>query len=206
MDVFHDLYAVILAAGNSSRFGNTPKQLAKLDGKHLLDIVIDTAIQAGFSRPLLILGAYEKEIRSAGKLVNRCDVVINPAWQDGMSSSIRTAIASMKNGCDGAAFLLADEPLIAPALLTAMASQFVREKPDILYPVYNGKRGNPAIISAKLFAELSRSTGDRGGRVLFDREDLLISRFPVPDQSCLLDIDTAEDLKRLQMAVRTGNY
>ncbi len=198
MERFHAIDAVILAAGNSSRFGETPKQLAKFNGNFLLDIIIDIAIHAGFPRPILILGANEKEIQATCKRVEQCEVIINSAWREGLASSIRSAISAMKTDCVGAVFLLADQPLLPPALLTEMSQLFIREKPDLLCPEYQGKRGNPTIISSRLFPELLRHTGDSGGRFLFAREDLTIIRFPVPHQSCLLDIDTPEDLEHVR--------
>lgn len=205
MNMFRDLCAVILAAGNSSRFGNTPKQLARLNGRYLLDIVIETTIQAGFPYPTLVLGAYEKQIRPAAQMTNQCEVIVNSDWQEGMSSSLKTAVLSMKKHYDGAIFLLADQPLMTSSLLLAMASQFIREKPDILFPEYEGRKGNPVIISASLFPELLQNAGDKGGRFLFERDDLAISRFSAPDDSCLFDIDTPEDLQRLQMRFRNTN-
>lgn len=203
MDNFHRLAAVILAAGESSRFGKKTKQLAQLNGKYLIDIVIENSVQAGFSCPLLVLGANEEEIRLWSTLLHQCKVVTNPDWKQGMSSSIKAAISSIPQECHGAVFLLADQPLLSAALLTKMARQFIKEQPHILYPQWRNMRGNPAIISSSLFPQLLNNTGDRGGRFLFDRKDLTICQFPVADQACLLDIDTQEDLNQLRSAIRT---
>lgn len=196
-----NIEVIILAAGGSSRFQTHPKQLAELDGRYLLDIVINTAIEAGFIKPFVVLGAYAKEITERSKLLCRCQITHNPDWQQGMSSSLKTGLASLHDLPAGALFLLADQPLISASLLIQMTKKFINDQPDILYPEYKGTRGNPVIISSRIFDQLIDNTGDMGGRFLFQRKDLRIKSFLTTDKSCIQDIDTVEDLELLKSIV-----
>lgn len=193
--------AVILAAGESSRFGSTPKQLAKINGTYLLDSVIAAAVKAGFAKPNVVLGAYQQEITRKSKMLEKCRTIYNPHWPNGMSTSITTALASIDADSAGAVFLLADQPLLSSTLLQEMTDKFIDKKPDVLYPEYKGMRGNPVIISSKIFPRLMEITGDTGGRFLFQRDDIALYRFTTDEQSCILDIDTADDLEQVRSLI-----
>jgi molybdenum cofactor cytidylyltransferase len=65
----------------------------------------------------------------------------------------------------------------------------------IVAPQVDGQRANPVLFNRETFAALNRLQGDIGGRNLF-------SRYPVQwvvwhDGDVLLDVDTAEDYRRL---------
>ena len=82
--------AVILAAGGSTRLGR-PKQLVRLQGEALIDRALRTCTEAGCSPVLVVLGAYEAEIRRECELSGAL-VVWNPNWQQGMGTSLARGI------------------------------------------------------------------------------------------------------------------
>src|SRR4051812_32295917 len=77
---------IILAAGNSSRFGSS-KQLLHFNNKTLLQHAIDEAIDAGAEPVIVVSGANADEI---SKDINQeqVQIVLNERWQEGMASSI----------------------------------------------------------------------------------------------------------------------
>src|SRR5829696_3582015 len=78
--------AVILAAGSSTRMG-TPKQLLELEGKQLLVRAVEAALSSPAWPVVVVLGAHAELIRPA---IARLPVLVteNPAWAEGMASSI----------------------------------------------------------------------------------------------------------------------
>ena len=78
---------VILAAGASTRMGE-PKQLLVFDGRPLLVRAVDAALASAAWPVVVVLGAHAEKIRP---LLARHPVLIseNPAWAEGMASSVR---------------------------------------------------------------------------------------------------------------------
>ena len=77
---------VILAAGNSSRFGSA-KQLLHFNNKTLLQHVIDEAIDAGAEPIVVVTGANADEVSKEIKS-NKVEIVFNKDWKEGMASGI----------------------------------------------------------------------------------------------------------------------
>ena len=86
--------AVILAAGESARMG-TPKQLLALDGQPLLVRAIEAALASAAWPVVVVLGAHEEKIRP---VLARLPVLVadNPAWSEGMASSIRVGVTTLQ--------------------------------------------------------------------------------------------------------------
>ncbi len=82
--------AVILAAGQSSRFGQ-PKQLARFCGESLLRRTVDAANAAGCSPIIVVAGSDSEELVPE---LRDLDVVIveNPGWRRGIGTSIRAGL------------------------------------------------------------------------------------------------------------------
>lgn len=199
MSVDTRIKAVILAAGSSSRMC-TPKQLLKVQGKSMLDHAIEAALGAGLSRPVVVLGAHKNTILSGIRLAKSCDIVVNPDYAMGQASSMIAGVQHIKNRCDAAIFMLSDQPLVKAALVSDLISRFIEHRPDVLFPVYGQKRGNPVIISKDLFPKLLTATGDTGARFLFKDRNLNIFPCEVKDRSVVIDIDTPEAFHSLKQS------
>ena len=63
--------------------------------------------------------------------------------------------------------LLGDQPFIGPAIINRVLDEYQKNKPAIVIPVYNGKRGHPVIFDAKYKDELL-AIADRGARAVLD--------------------------------------
>ena len=100
--------------------------------------------------------------------------------------------------CDGAVFMLCDQPFVRGSLLAVLVERFRQKRPDLLYPVYRRQRGNPVVISSRLFPRLLTAAGDSGARFLFNDPELDSIAYEVDDQSVLMDIDTPEEYEALK--------
>lgn len=88
--VFEPVAGIILAAGESSRYGK-PKQLLDFHGQPFVRVVAKTALAAGLAPVVVVSGANAEEVEAA---VQDLDVVIvrNAEWQEGQASSIRAGL------------------------------------------------------------------------------------------------------------------
>ena len=81
------LHVIVLAAGASTRFGS-PKQLAQVHGRPLLQLAVARAVEVAGQAVTVVLGANAAELvpllRHTG-----ASVVINREWAEGMGSSVR---------------------------------------------------------------------------------------------------------------------
>ncbi len=192
-----NLKAVILAAGCSSRMGR-PKQLLTVQGKSMLDHAITAALEAGLSRPVLVLGAFYERILKESALVKKCEIVHNQDFEQGQATSLVAGVKHLMYRCDGAVFMLCDQPFVRGSLLAVLVERFRQKRPDLLYPVYRRQRGNPVVISSRLFPRLLTAAGDSGARFLFNDPELDSIAYEVDDQSVLMDIDTPEEYEALK--------
>jgi hypothetical protein len=124
--------------------------------------------------------------------------VMNPAYQQGMASSIQFGISSLNSNAEAALIVLADQPFLKPETINLLIEEFRRQRPEIVIPVYNGFRGNPVLLTRSVFGELSALSGDIGCRAIFGNHTTGILKLDVPDPGVLVDLDTAADVHRFQ--------
>ena len=112
--------AIILAAGNGSRFGSdTPKVLHPIQGVPMLHRIIQSVRSAGVSEVCVVVGAHHKAIRAS------CDgFSITYAMQDqplGTGHALRCALISLRDQpADQYLVLPGDCPMIQPQTLCRM--------------------------------------------------------------------------------------
>ncbi len=188
------LYAVLLAAGASTRFGS-PKQLVRVAGRPLLHAAVTRAAEVTGNALIVVLGAGAAELapllrHSPGS------VVINHDWREGLASSIRAGVARLPPACTGVLLLLADQAAVTTDDLKRLAGTWRKQPQYIVAALYAGTTGVPAIFPRNMFRELAELRGDTGARALLRRSADRVVRVPMP--SAALDIDTPEDLLALQ--------
>ncbi|SDO55659.1 nucleotidyltransferase family protein [Desulforhopalus singaporensis] len=188
--------AVILGAGSSSRMG-CPKQLLEVDGITMLDRTISAVLQAGLTRPVLVLGAHRSKILQSAALASCCRIIVNEQYETGQASSLIAGVNGLHSSCDAAIFLLCDQPLLTGGLIGELVAEFDRIRPDILYPLFRKQRGNPVILAKSTFPRLLQARGDRGARFLFNAPDLTIHPCEVDDEAVIIDVDTPEEYRAL---------
>ena len=187
------LYAVILAAGGSTRFG-AMKQLLEFNGRSLLRQAAEKAGALLNDRVVVVHGpkATSCQRELAGLPVQH---VVNENWENGMASSLRAGIRALPDQCGGALIMLCDQPLIEIAHLGRLLEAWCEDTSRIVTAHYGGVHGVPAIIPRRCFDELLNLGGDSGARPLLDAhgEEL----YAVPLDEAGLDIDTQADFEAL---------
>ncbi|NNM72402.1 nucleotidyltransferase family protein [Enterovirga aerilata] len=193
--------AIVLAAGRGTRFGESPKLLAELDGKPLVRHAVEAALLAGFPT-LVVVGHRESEIRAVLADLP-VTFVPNAAYAEGLSTSLKAGFAALPPDAAAALVLLGDMPKVTPLLLRELAETWERSgRPSAAVPVAAGRRGNPVLLSAALAGEIAGLTGDRGAGPLLRRLPDVVE-LPAESDATTLDVDTREALARLQACANT---
>ncbi len=102
---------------------------------------------------------------------------------------------------DGALFMPADQPLVSSRLIDRLID--AHHAGGIVVPAHRYQRGAPVLFDRAFFAELQDLEGDAGGRRLLPRYPREIVEVEVEDSLELADVDTADDLRRLEEALTT---
>jgi molybdenum cofactor cytidylyltransferase len=180
--------AVVLAAGESKRFGS-PKQMLKYRGKELICNAVENARASRCARVVVVLGACAEEVDRA---VRRYGVkrVINEKWREGMASSIGVGIDAVAD-MDAALIMTCDQPYVISVLLDKMISTYEVSSSNIVACEYAGTVGVPALFDCAFFDELTDLKGDAGAKMLINKHiDQVAS---IPFEKGGIDIDTMRD-------------
>ena len=188
--------AVVLAAGMSSRMGET-KQLLRWDGRTLLDQVIENVRASDVSDIVLVLG-HAAETIVKGIAAGNLQVVVNTGYREGMGSSLRTGVSALPPEVDAALICLADQPFVRPETLQLLMDRYRKSSAQIVIPMCKGFRGNPVLLDRSVFPEVMVLSGDIGCRAIFGSHLEGIVKVPVEDLGILLDVDSQEDFDRLK--------
>jgi molybdenum cofactor cytidylyltransferase len=184
--------AVILAAGASTRMG-APKQLLRLDGRTLLRRAVDAVLASAAWPAVVVLGAHREAVRPE---VARLPVLVaeNPAWEEGLASSIRAGIQILDTfslSLDAGLLVVVDQPAFSPAAIARLTDTALRSGKSIVAARYDGHPGPPVLFARRHFHELLDLHGPGGARPLLERHADQLATVDLPEFAT--DLDTPED-------------
>ena len=187
------VYAVVLAAGDATRFGGT-KQLAELSGQPMVAHAMKTAANVCGNRIMLVVG------RESGSVAAACNgvpgfVVVNDNHSNGIGTSIACAVNRLRSVADAILITLADQPLITADHLQALIDSWQGGGDEIVATGFSDTAGPPALFARDCFADLEQLNGDNGGRNLLSDSRFRLTT--VDFEPAAVDIDTPEDLRRI---------
>jgi molybdenum cofactor cytidylyltransferase len=193
------LEAVVLAAGAARRFGGG-KLTAAFSGGVLLDGALAAAFAAPARSVVVVTGAEAAKVEAAARAfaerigqAARLRIVHAPDHAEGMAASLRAGVASLPLDADGAFVFLGDMPRVPTAVLAPLA-RLIAEGHAAAAPVFDGRRGHPAVFARALFPDLVALTGDEGARAVLQRVGPALVE--APDDGVLFDVDEVGDLER----------
>jgi len=181
---------LVLAAGGSRRMGR-PKQLLPYGDGTLLGHVLGVARACRFDQLVCVLGSASHDVRATVDLRD-VDVVVNPGYGTGCSSSIAAALGTVDPRVDVLVLLLGDQPGVRPETVAALLAG--RGDAELAACRYDDGRGHPLAFARSTFGELAGLHGDKGVWRLMDRSDVaeVAVGGDVPQ-----DVDTWQDYERV---------
>jgi CTP:molybdopterin cytidylyltransferase MocA len=162
--------AVVLAAGEASRFGSPKQQLM------LADVL--RAVRASSVDELVVVeGAYELDTDAT---VVRCN-----SWERGMGASLRCGLEALPAVAEAAVVVLADGPDLSSEAIDRVIAAWRGGAGDALAASYGGVRGHPVLLARSVWNDVP----DEGARAL-------VSAFVhCDDLGHPGDVDYPEDLR-----------
>ncbi|UCH23007.1 MAG: nucleotidyltransferase family protein [Deltaproteobacteria bacterium] len=190
---------IVLAAGMSTRLGR-PKQLLILNGKYLLEWVLEACAASKLEKTFVVLGHQHKKIIQTLDLTirhPRIQVVVNSKYREGQSQSLRSGLLEAKDAFPSVMFLLGDQPMVDKKVINRLLNRFWEADKDICIPTHQGKRRNPVIFSKNWYDRLLNLKGDIGARKIIEANARYVLEVKVQNPLYFYDIDTEEDYKDL---------
>jgi len=187
---------VLLAAGDSDRFGERDKLLATLDGEPLVRHAARALTDADVGPVAAVVDPESGVVRDALAGLDLA-VVETHAATAGQAASVRRGVAWARERSDAVVFALGDMPRVDPKTVDRLVTAYDEGEGSALAAGYEGRRGNPVLFDGRHFDALAAVEGDTGGRPVFERADDA-AVVETGDPGVRIDVDTPADLERLR--------
>ncbi|MGH7619974.1 MAG: nucleotidyltransferase family protein [Gemmatimonadaceae bacterium] len=171
------IVGLLLAAGGSRRFGSqklmTPVRGLPLirHGAQLLGQTTDHVIAVIGSDSLVVRAALDG---------TGAEIVENPEWREGLSTSLRRGVASVSPLAEAVVVALADQPDVRPDIVRKLIDVWRQTAHHIVTARYRGVRAPPVLLSRPVFRDVAALVGDVGAKAIMDQ---------YPDSVVYVDID-----------------
>jgi CTP:molybdopterin cytidylyltransferase MocA len=126
------IYAIVLAAGASSRYGSSPPKQVEL-----LPRVLDALGQSEVEGVVVVSGAHSLDVESV-----HC-----PEWERGPGASLRCGLAALPADAEAAVVVLADGPELDPRAIDRVIESWESEGGDVVAAAYDGVRLHPVLLA-----------------------------------------------------------
>jgi CTP:molybdopterin cytidylyltransferase MocA len=163
--------AVVLAAGEGSRFGGAKQRL-------LLPDVLKAVRASSVDVLVVVAGAHPVDVDAT--------VVPCPDWARGIGASLRCGLRVLPPETEAAVIALADGPDLAAAAVDRIIDAWRGGAGEVVAASYGGVRGHPVLLARAVWARIP----DEGARAL-GADPVLV---PCDDLGQPGDVDYVEDV------------
>ena len=187
-----EVWAILLAAGESSRMGRL-KALLPWQDTTLLEHQLQSLLDSGVQRVVVVLGHDADRLKPIVESIEGASWALNPDYLQGKTTSLKTGVAALASQQVSDLLLLnVDQPRNA-VTVRILLERHLASPYRITIPTHGGKGGHPILIAADLLPELAAiDEVSQGLKAVVRRHAVATERFEVDDPSVLLDLNTPE--------------
>ena len=185
---------ILLAAGESKRFGNKNKLTEIINGKPIISHILDTLFEIFDLFDIIVIVGYEHKIIK--NLIFNKDIKIleNLDYKKGIGTSIALGVNNLDTDIDGVMIIPADMPYINSMDLINLEKKFMELNcVKVVMPEHNSIIGNPVILPRSYFDTLKSLKNDFGARSLIKKKDVITFKTGF---GTIFDIDTKDELTK----------
>lgn len=200
------LYAVILAAGESTRMG-TDKALLPWPpvapgSASTAETFLSAAIRAlePFSEMVIVVAGKNEPNLAPVVYASGASLVRNPDPDRGQFSSLQVGLQQvLSHGRDAAMVTLVDRPPVSASTLNALCSAFMEAASHVwaVVPEYNGKHGHPFLLAREMIEAFLKAPSSATAREIEQQNLQHVAYVAVDDPLVTLNVDTPEEYAAL---------
>lgn len=191
--------ALVLAAGQSSRFGSDKRTAQLADGASVLATTIKLYDQC-FDNLVLVLKADDDHFEPIWPASTK--VLYSEHAKGGIGYSLADGIRSIQRQptpWDLVFIALGDMPFISPTTLMTLKQRAyalldTMQSGCIVAPTYHEQRGHPVGFSGHFYGQLAQLSGHQGAQALILQHPQQVRRLSLADPGLIRDIDYPHDL------------
>lgn len=187
--------AIIVAAGYSFRMKRF-KPLLSLGGSTVLEQAVHSFLKGGIRDIRVVVGHRANELYPVLDKLG-VQTIVNHNFSKGMFSSVRAGVKSLSPVVKGFFLLPVDNPIVTRDTLEKLQHAFFTTEFGIIYPLYQGERGHPPLISCRYVNNVINWNEPGGMRALLEQYEHDSLDVQVEDPGVLLDMDTPEDYQQM---------
>ncbi len=191
----NDIAIIILAAGSSSRMGQS-KQLLLVDGEPLLLKTVKTALEVKTASVIVVLGAHDQEHATVTQN-HAVNLVFNERWQRGMGSSLKVGLQFLEDNTPAAEsviILVCDQPALTTEHLLNLIQTYKKSGKSIIASYYSNAPGVPALFDKTHFNELLHLDDLQGAKKIIQQNMAVTELIHFPEGT--IDLDTPGDYQQ----------
>ena len=190
----NNIKKILLAAGESKRFGDKNKLSEIINGKPIINHILDTLFEIFDPSELMVIVGHEQNIIK--NLIFNKDIKIleNKDYRKGIGTSIALGMNNLNEDIDGVMIIPADMPCINSKDLINLEKKFMKLNCEkVVMPEHNSRIGNPVVLPRNYFNTLKSLKNDFGARSLIRKKDIITLKTGF---GTIFDIDTKEELAK----------
>ena len=185
---------ILLAAGESKRFGNKNKLLELINGKPMINHILDTLFEIFDPEELIMIVGHEHRIIKNLIFNKKIKILENLDYKRGIGTSISLGVKHLETDIDGVMIIPADMPYINTKDLINLEKKFMELNcKKVVMPEHNSRIGNPVILPRIYFNILKNLKDDFGAKSLIRKKDIITLKTGF---GTIFDVDTREELDK----------
>ncbi len=185
---------ILLSAGESRRFGS-PKALAQIQGRTVIESLQKEILSSQNIGELIIVLGYDAQIIAPLLLIHKkVKVVYNKDHKFGQTSSFQVGLRAVSTEAKAVILLPVDYPFIKRETLNLIVENFLKEDCRILIPSYREQKGHPPVFSIILkdeFLGLDKNVGINTVSSAHKKETIIL---PTQDPGVIKTFNTPDEL------------
>ncbi len=187
--------ALLLAAGESTRFGDRPKALEPVGERASIRRIAEISLDAGFDPVAVVVGVHREAIACELRGLS-LDLVEAEDWYEGRTASVQAGLSALPSNRD-ILFWPVDHPFVRPRTVETLARLPDQDLLGVWFiPTYEGRNGHPVVWRSTMRRDLLELRPDAPIRALLPELGPQVRRIPVDDPGVVANVDTPEEFRR----------
>ena len=185
--------AILLAAGQSTRFKGKNKLLKKFKNKPLIHHSLNSIKKSKVNKIVVVLGFQKKSVKKMIKNNKKILFVINKNFKTGMSSSIKVGLKKINKKDKGFIILQSDMPFIKTSDINKIYNSISKKRHLVHALKFKNKIGNPIGFDSSILTKFKRMKGDIGAKFMVKRLKNNTNFIKVLNKRVFKDFDLRKD-------------